>query len=400
MLENKKILIGVTGSIAAYKTAILIRLLVKEKASVKVVMTPLAKEFISPLTLATLSANPVLTEFFNPENGDWNNHVNLGMWADAFVIAPATANTIAKMANGIADNLLLTTYLSARCPVFVAPAMDLDMLNHQATQNNISLLKKYGNHILEPETGQLASGLTGKGRMTEPESIVEYLKGYFSKKKITKFAGKKILVTAGPTYEPIDPVRFIGNQSSGKMGYAIANQLVKYGAQVVLISGPSNEKPPENLYKLIPVTTASQMHNMCMKIFPEMDGAVLVAAVSDYRPKKVAANKIKRTADALTLELMPNPDIAADLGKIKKKKQFLIGFALETENAIDNAGEKMKKKNFDCIILNSLKDEGAGFSVDTNKITIIGRDNRITVFPLKSKQEVAEDIIEYLHSII
>ena len=401
MLENKKILIGVTGSIAAYKAAILIRLLVKEKVMVKVIMTPLAKEFITPLTLATLSKNPVLADFYNPENGDWNNHVDLGLWADAYVIAPATANTIAKMAHGIADNLLLTAYLSARCPVFIAPAMDLDMLGHPATQSNIVTLKRYGNHILEPSTGELASGLTGKGRMEEPEKIVEALTEYFSRKKKIplKLKGKRILVTAGPTYEPIDPVRFIGNYSSGKMGYALAERLVYYGAEVTLVSGPTAEKPVHGI-TLIPVQTAEEMLNQCLACFPRMDGAILVAAVSDYRPRKVAKKKIKRSAPNLSLELEANPDIAAMLGSMKKRKQFLAGFALETHQAIENAREKLIKKNFDFIVLNSMIDKGAGFASDTNKVTILGKHNRPIEFPLKPKREVAEDIITYLQTII
>jgi phosphopantothenoylcysteine decarboxylase/phosphopantothenate--cysteine ligase len=402
MLENKKILIGVTGSIAAYKAAILIRLLVKEKAEVKVIMTPLAKEFITPLTLATLSKNPVLIDFYNPENGDWNNHVDLGMWADAYVIVPATANSIAKMAHGIADNLLLTAYLSARCPVFVAPAMDLDMLGHPATRNNIDTLRKYGNHILEPATGELASGLTGKGRMEEPEKIVEVIIAYFShKKKVSsKLKGKKILVTAGPTYEPFDPVRFIGNYSSGKMGYALAERLAFYGVKVTLISGPSSEKLSARNVTLIPVQTADEMLYQCLACFPRMDGAILVAAVADYKPRHRAKEKIKRSAKNLTIELEANPDIAATLGRIKKKNQFLAGFALETQHEIDNAREKLNKKNFDFIVLNSLQDKGSGFGSDNNKVTILDKHNRSIEFPLKSKLEVAEDILHFLQTIV
>jgi phosphopantothenoylcysteine decarboxylase / phosphopantothenate---cysteine ligase len=402
MLENKKILVGVTGSIAAYKAAILIRMLVKEKAEVKVIMTPLAKEFITPLTLATLSGNPVLTDFFNPENGDWNNHVDLGLWADAYVIAPATANTIAKMAHGVADNLLLTAYLSARCPVFIAPAMDLDMLQHPATKNNIEILRKHGTHIFEPETGELASGLIGKGRMEEPERIVEGITSYFNlkKKRLSGLAGKKILVTAGPTFEPLDPVRFIGNYSSGKMGYALADQLASHGAEVILVTGPSSLKPASSETTIIRVQTADEMHKACLDIFPDADGAILAAAVADYKPRHRSEEKIKRTARSLTLELEANPDIAAALGKIKTNRQFLIGFALETRDMIENAQGKMKRKNFDFIVMNSLKDKGAGFESDTNKITILGKDNRILEFPLKSKQEVAEDILQCLLSYL
>jgi phosphopantothenoylcysteine decarboxylase / phosphopantothenate---cysteine ligase len=402
MLENRKILVGVTGSIAAYKAAVLIRLLVKEKAEVKVIMTPLAKAFITPLTLATLSKNPVLVDFYDPGNGSWNNHVDLGTWADAYVIAPATANTMAKMANGIADNLLLTTYLSARCPVFIAPAMDLDMLAHPATRHNIDRLKQYGNQILEPETGELASGLTGKGRMEEPEKIVEALKKHFSlKKKIPAgLKGKNILVTAGPTCEPIDPVRFISNHSSGKMGYALADALASHGARVILVSGPANEKTSFPGITLVRVQTADEMYKECCAFYPRMDGAILVAAVADYKPKHRAKEKINRSSQSFTLELEPNRDIAAALGGMKKKNQFLAGFALETQHPVENAREKMKKKNFDFIVLNSLQDKGAGFDTDTNKITLLDKYNRKIEFPLKTKQEVAEDILQYLLTII
>jgi len=402
MLENRKILVGVTGSIAAYKAAILIRMLVKEKAEVKVIMTPLAKAFVTPLTLATLSKNPVLVDFYNAENGDWNNHVDLGMWADAYVIAPATANTMAKMAHGIADNLLLTAYLSARCPVFVAPAMDLDMLAHPATRHNIDVLKQFGNLILEPETGELASGLTGKGRMEEPEKIVEALKNHFSRKKKIPagLKGKSILVTAGPTCEPIDPVRFISNHSSGRMGYALADALASHGARVILVSGPTSEKISSPGITLVPVQTADEMFKECRTLYPRVDGAILVAAVADYKPKHRAQKKIKRSSQNLTLELEPNRDIAAALGSMKKKNQFLAGFALETEHAVKNAREKMKRKNFDFIVLNSLQDKGAGFGTDTNKITLLDKHNRKIEFPLKTKQEAAEDILQYLQNII
>jgi phosphopantothenoylcysteine decarboxylase/phosphopantothenate--cysteine ligase len=402
MLENRKILVGVTGSIAAYKAAILIRLLIKEKAEVKVIMTPIAKAFITPLTLATLSRNPVLTDFYDAENGSWNNHVDLGMWADAYVIAPATANTMAKMAHGIADNLLLTTYLSARCPVFIAPAMDLDMLAHPATRKNIEVLRQYGCQILEPETGELASGFNGKGRMEEPERIVEALNNHFGlKKKIpAAFKGKSILITAGPTQESIDPVRFISNHSSGRMGYALAETLGSRGARVTLVSGPVAEKISSPGVTLVRVQTADEMYRECITLFPKMDGAILVAAVTDYKPKYRAKEKIKRSSRNLILELVPNPDIAAALGRMKKRNQFLAGFALETGQPVKNAREKMKKKNFDFIVLNSLHDQGAGFGTDTNKITILDRHNRKHEFPLKSKQEVAEDILRYLQTII
>jgi len=404
MLSGKKILVGVTGSIAAYKAAILIRLLIKEGAEIRVLMTGHAHEFITPLTLATLAKHPVLTDFFNPGNGDWNNHVDLGMWADAYIIAPASANTMAKMAGGIADNLLLTTYLSARCPVFVAPAMDLDMLNHPATRKNMDILRGYGNIILEPATGELASGLSGKGRMEEPEILMDALKNYFSdsskKKSISKLKGKKILVTAGPTYEPFDAVRFIGNYSSGKMGFAIAEALAEQGAYVTLVSGPVALLPQHAGITYYPVHTASEMLARSLSCFPDSDGAILSAAVSDYRPKSPVEHKIKRKNENMVLELEPNPDIARHLGNIKKPGQFLAGFALETEHAVKNAREKMKRKNFDFIVLNSLQDKGAGFGTDTNKITLLDKHNRKMEFPLKTKQEVAEDILQYLQTII
>jgi phosphopantothenoylcysteine decarboxylase/phosphopantothenate--cysteine ligase len=404
MMSGKKILVGVTGSIAAYKSAVLIRMLVKEKAEVKVLMTPLAKEFITPLTLATLARNPVLTDFFNPVNGDWISHVDLGIWADAFVIAPATANTIAKMANGIADNLLLATYLAARCQVFVVPAMDLDMLNHPATRKNIDTLQTYGNNVLEPATGDLASGLVGKGRMEEPEQIMEHLRQYFKnslkKKAYKQLNGKTVLVTAGPTLEPVDAVRFISNYSSGKMGYAIAGKLVEAGSKVVLVTGPTAQRTENPQIEVIRIQTASEMYRACLDRFDRTDGAILAAAVSDFRPKSPASHKIKRSKGNLVIELEPNPDIAVELGKRKKNEQFLAGFALETENETANAQDKLRKKNFDFIVLNSLQDKDSGFNFDTNKITIIGRDNKITRFKLKSKQDVAGDIIGYLNRML
>lgn len=404
MLSGKKILIGVTGSIAAYKSAVIIRLLMKEGAEVKVVMTPLAKEFITPLTLATLTKSPVLTDFFDPANGDWHSHVDLGMWSDAYLIAPATANTMAKMASGIADNLLLTTYLSSRCPVFIAPAMDLDMLNHPATRRNIETLKSYGNIILEPATGELASGLIGKGRMEEPEMIVAALNDHFTpsvkKKVLHNLKGKTVLVTAGPTYEPIDAVRFIGNYSSGKMGFALAEGLAEYGATVLLVSGPVSLKPVHPNISYHPVHTAREMQSKCLSLFKDTDGAILTAAVADYRPKSPVTYKIKRQTEDLVVELEANPDIAAELGKLKKTQQFLAGFALETNNEIVNASEKLIKKNFDFIVLNSLQDKGSGFNSDTNKITIIGKNNKTKQFELKSKHEVASDIINYLDNLL
>jgi phosphopantothenoylcysteine decarboxylase/phosphopantothenate--cysteine ligase, prokaryotic len=392
MLKGKHIIVGITGSIAAYKAAHLIRLLVKEGCDIKVVMTPLAKEFITPLTIATLAKSPILVDFFNPENGEWNSHVDLGLWADAYLIAPATANTMAKMANGIADNLLLTTYLSARCPVFIAPAMDLDMLQHQATQKNIHTLRSFGNHILEPTMGELASGLIGKGRMEEPEEIVSYLANFFAEKK--KFEGLQCLVNAGPTYEPIDPVRFIGNHSSGKMGFAIAAELASRGALVKLVSGPTHLSTDSPNIETTKVSTASQMAKECIKLFETVDIAILSAAVADFTPKITSKNKIKSSKDNFTLELEPTIDIAQQLGKQKRETQLLIGFALETNDEVTNAQGKLIKKNLDMVILNSLQDEGAGFGIDTNKITIIDKNNISKMFPLKSKKDVAIDIVD------
>ena len=405
MLTNKKIILGITGSIAAYKAAMLTRNLIKEKAEVQVLMTAFAKEFITPLTLATLSKKPVLVDFYNPENGDWNNHVDLGNWADAMIIAPATANTIAKMASGVADSLLLTTYLSARCQVFVVPAMDMDMFNHPSTQKNIETLKSYGNIIFEPDVGELASGLHGKGRMAEPENIIKELQAFFSaqlsKKKIReKFRKKKILITAGPTFESIDPVRFIGNRSSGKMGYAIADELASQGCNVILISGPTALKPEHAGIKVINVVSANEMYEQCLKHFGHVDGAILTAAVADYKPKNVSLNKIKSKKSGLTIELKLTKDIAKELGQMKKEKQFLAGFALEDSNEIENAKNKIHEKNFDLIVLNSMNDEGAGIGYDTNKITIIERNNKITNFKLKNKKDVAKDIIDKIAGII
>ena len=392
MLKGKHIIIGVTGSIAAYKAANLIRLLKKEECDVKVIMTPLAKEFITPLTLATLAKNPILVDFFNPENGDWNSHVDLGLWADAYLIAPASANTMGKMANGIADNLLLTTYLSARCPVFIAPAMDLDMFQHPATQANIQKLRSYGNHVIEPTAGELASGLVGKGRMEEPEQIVDYLRSYFDLKK--KFNGKTCLVNAGPTFEQIDPVRFIGNNSTGKMGYAIAQELANRGAQVELVSGPTYETITHTNVTVTRVTTAAEMATVCMEKFKTAEIAILSAAVADFTPVNKASEKIKREKENYTIELKPTTDIAAELGKVKRNNQILVGFALETNNEETNAKSKLERKNLDFIVLNSLQDKGAGFGGDTNKIKIYCKDGEVFSFDLKSKKEVAADIID------
>ncbi len=398
MLKGKNILLGITGSIAAYKAATLVRLLVKDGANVKVLMTPLAKEFITPLTLATLSKNPILVDFFNPENGDWNSHVDLGIWADLYIIAPATANTIGKMANGVADNLLLTTYLSAKCPVLVAPAMDLDMYQHPTTHKNLSILEGYGNIVIEAATGELASGLSGKGRMEEPENILEFIRRFFAKAQT--LAGKSIMVTSGPTHEPIDPIRFIGNRSSGKMGASIAIELAHRGAKVVFISGPVSDLPNHPNIEVVKLKTAKEMHHEAVKLFPSCDAAILAAAVADFTPKAVAKNKIKREGNALTLELEPTCDIAKELGGLKSKMQVIVGFALETENELENAKRKLVSKNLDFIVLNSTNEEGAGFEVDTNKITILHRKGKPKVYPLKPKHQVAVDIVNELVGII
>ena len=394
MLRGKHIILGVTGSIAAYKAATLTRLLVKEGASVKVVMTPLAKEFITPLTMATLSKSPIMVDFYNPENGDWNSHVDLGLWADLYLIAPASANTIGKMAGGIADNLLLTTYLSAKCPVMVAPAMDLDMYKHPVTQRNLKVLQSFGNIIIEPESGELASGLIGKGRMEEPERIVAFIADYFARQE--DFKGKKVVVTAGPTYEKIDPVRFIGNYSSGKMGLAIAEEFAGRGAEVVLVCGPVNLKTSHPAIRRVDVESAAQMYEVTSKEFVNSDVAVLSAAVADFTPKEKADHKIKRGKDDLLLELLPTKDIAAELGRIKTASQLLVGFALETNDEEVNALSKMQRKNLDMIVLNSLNDKGAGFSVDTNKVTILDKAGDKTVYELKTKVEVAKDIVDQI----
>ncbi len=398
MLKGKKILLGVTGGIAAYKSVYLLRELKKQGAEVKVVMTPMAKEFVGKLTFATLSGYPVEEEFFDRQTGQWFSHVELGLWADVFLIAPATANTIAKMAHGLADNLLLTTYLSARCPVIIAPAMDVDMYNHAATQQNLSVLKQRGNIVLEPNEGELASGLVGRGRMQEPEQIVEFLERFFAKSQSLK--GLKALVTAGPTYELIDPVRFIGNFSSGKMGYAIAEELAMRGAKVFLISGPTHLSIAHPNIELIKVVSAREMHRKALDIFPSVKIAVLAAAVADYRPAEVASQKIKKSGDELVIRLVKNPDIARDLGKLKSTGQILVGFALETDNELQNAVEKLKSKNFDFIVLNSLKDEGAGFGTDTNKVKFIFSNGQIKDFPLKTKKYVAKDIIDQIQDLL
>lgn len=396
MLENKKIVLGITGGIAGYKACNLARLLIKKGAEVQVVMTPSAKEFITPLTLSTLTHKPVVSEFFDRRDGSWHSHVDIGLWADAMIIAPATASSIGKMANGIADNMLITTYLSMKAPVFVAPAMDLDMYAHPSTQQNIQRLVSYGNHIIEPGTGFLASKLEGKGRMEEPEKIVEVLEQYFAKQQ--KLKGKSVLITAGPTYEKIDPVRFVGNYSSGKMGYALAEACAKQGAEVTLVSGPVMLQTKHPAIRRIDVESAQEMYDAATTHFPQADIAILSAAVADFTPETTADKKIKRKGDELVLNLRPTQDIAAALGAIKNENQLLVGFALETDNEVQNAQDKMKRKNFDFIVLNSLQDKGAGFRVDTNKITIIDRQQGTTAYETKSKQEVAEDIVEYIVS--
>lgn len=397
MLGGKHILLGVTGSIAAYKAANIVRLLVTQGAEVKIVMTPLAKQFITPLTLATLAKNPIYVDFFNPENGEWNSHVSLGMWADAYLIAPATANTIGKMANGIADNLLLTSYLSAKCPVFVAPAMDLDMYAHPAVQKNIETLKSYGVHFIDAEDGELASGLVGKGRLAAPERIVESLDTFFNGQM--SLTGKKVMVTAGPTYEKIDAVRFIGNYSSGKMGYAIAEECASRGAEVVLVSGPTSLNVHNSNIKVVRVNSAREMYEACNQEFPQCNAAVLSAAVADFTPQNVSDTKIKRKDNNLEITLKPTDDIAASLGK-QKGDRVLVGFALEKENELENAIGKLERKNFDFIVLNSMNDKGAGFNHDTNKITIINRSKEVKNYDLKSKVMVAKDIVDEIEKLL
>ena len=394
-MKGKKIILGVTGSIAAYKAAYLIRALVKKGAEVQVVITPAGKEFITPLTLSTLSRNPVISEFFSNRDGTWNSHVDLGIWADAMVIAPATAATIGKMANGIADNMLVTTYLSCKAPVFIAPAMDLDMYNHQSTQWNIDKLRSIGNHIIEPGSGFLASGLEGKGRMSEPDDIVAVLEDFFNEKK--ELLKKKVLITAGPTYEKIDPVRFIGNYSTGKMGFALAGECAKRGADVTLINGPVVISGLHPSIHRIDVESADEMYDASVEEFPSCDIAILCAAVADYKPQQQATEKIKREHnDEMTLSLVKNKDIAAALGVLKKDHQKLVGFALETSDGVANAKEKLQRKNLDMIVLNSLNEEGSGFYYDTNKVTMIDKKGIETALPLKTKAEVAEDIVDYI----
>ncbi|MEC7756070.1 bifunctional phosphopantothenoylcysteine decarboxylase/phosphopantothenate--cysteine ligase CoaBC [Roseivirga sp. UBA1976] len=392
MLKGKKIIVGVTGSIAAYKAAIFVRLLVKEGAEVKVLMTEAAKSFISPLTLSTLSKNPVLSDFTQGQEGEWNNHVDLGLWADAFIIAPASANTIAKMANGLCDNLLLATYLSARCPVLFAPAMDLDMYQNPAVQTNIQRLQQFGHTLIEARHGELASGLVGQGRMAEPEELTESLSDFFGRNAPLK--GKKVLITAGPTYEAIDPVRFIGNYSSGKMGFALAQEAAQMGAHVTLVAGPTHLVIEHPLVNRINVRSGKEMYEACEEHYATSHINIFAAAVADYAPAQVANHKIKKENDTFEIKLSKTIDIAKTLGSKKREEQFNVGFALETNNEIEHAKGKIKSKNFDLIVLNSLQDTGAGFGHDTNKITLIDKANNIQHFELKSKTEVAKDIIK------
>ena len=395
-LQGKKIVLGITGSIAAYKAAVLTRGLIKKGAEVQIVITPAGKEFITPITLSALTSKPVISEFFSQRDGTWHSHVDLGLWADAMVIAPATAATIGKMAHGVADNMLVTTYLSMKAPVFVAPAMDLDMFAHPSTQHNLDILRSYGNHIIEPASGELASHLVGKGRMEEPEKIIEVLEAFFARQQ--DLAGRKIVITAGPTYEKIDPVRFIGNYSSGKMGYSLAEACASRGAEVVLVSGPVTLQTVHPNIHRIDVESAAEMHRAAADAFKDADAAILCAAVADFTPEQVADQKIKREKDDLVLRLKPTCDIAASLGKEKRPDQLLVGFALETCDEVSHAQDKLARKNFDFIVLNSLNDKGAGFRCDTNKITIIDRTEAVS-YPLKRKQEVAEDIVDKLSSL-
>ena len=398
-MKGKHVLVGVTGGIAAYKTATIIRELKKRGAEVKVVMTPLAKQFITPLTLATLSQNPIMVDSFNPENGEWNSHVSLGIWADAYLIAPATANTIGKAANGIADNLLLTSYLSAKCPVFWAPAMDLDMYAHPAVQKNIALLRERGNHIIDAEEGFLASGLTGKGRMAEPATIVEYLEASFS--EMQDLTGKTVMITAGPTYEKIDPVRFIGNYSSGKMGYALAEECASRGAKVLLVSGPVSIQPVHPNIEKVSVESAQEMYEAAVQASSSADVEILCAAVADYTPAVTADHKIKREkTGAMSIDLQPTKDIAASLGKMKHEGQLMVGFALETDNEEVNAVDKCARKNLDFIVMNSLNNKNTCFRHDTNLITIFDKDGTKHTYDLKPKTEVAKDIVNHLVSIM
>ena len=397
MLRNKHIVLGITGSIAAYKACLIIRGLIKQGAEVQVVITPAGREFITPITLSTLTQKPVICDFFNHQDGTWNSHVDLGLWADAMLIAPATASTIGKMAHGVADNMLITTYLSMKAPVFIAPAMDLDMYAHPSTQENLQLLSKRGNHIIEPGTGFLASKLEGKGRMQEPEEIVRTLDEHFSQSQELK--GKRVLITAGPTYEKIDPVRFIGNYSSGKMGFALAEECARRGAEVELVSGPVSLQIHHPSVHRTNVESAQEMFHAATERFTQADIAILCAAVADFTPTQVAGTKIKREGEELVLHLSPTHDIAQCLGKMKRDGQIMIGFALETNDEEAHAKDKLKRKNLDFIVMNSLQDKGAGFRHDTNKVTIIDAQGK-TEYPLKDKKEVAEDIVNRICTLL
>lgn len=397
LLKGKHILLGITGSIAAYKSAILVRALVKEGAEVKVVMTNMAKQFITPLTVATLSKNPILVDFYNPENGDWNSHVSMGMWADLYIIAPCSANTIGKMVSGVADNLLLTTYLSAKCPVAIAPAMDLDMYRHPSTQNNLNILSERGVTIIEPASGELASGLDGKGRMEEPDKIIPHIEAIFAKGGA--FTGKKILITAGPTREAIDPVRYITNHSSGKMAYALAKECANRGGEVTVISGPVNLLLDHPDINVVNVATAKEMFEKTKENQPVANIIILCAAVADFTVVNAAQKKIKREKENYKIELTPTTDIAEWVGKNKITGSLLVGFALETDNEVENARGKLDKKNLDMIVLNSMQDSGAGFGVDTNKVSLIFKEGEIRTYPVKSKAEVAVDIVDSIENL-
>lgn len=398
MLSGKKILLAITGSIAAYKTTFLTRLFIKAGAEVKIILSPAARDFVSPLTLATLSKNPVLWEFFDPKDpeGKWNNHVDLGLWADLMIVAPATANTLSKMVGGSSDNLLLATYLSAKCPVFFAPAMDLDMFKHPSTIENIGQLQNFGNLLIPSGTGELASGLEGEGRMAEPDDILSFVENYLLNK--APLRGKNILINAGPTYEPIDPVRFIGNHSTGKMGVALAEVAVELGAKVQLVLGPGSVLPKTSGIEVFNISTANEMHEKCSSLFINTDLAILSAAIADYRPENPSDQKIKKDGkgDGLTIKLVENPDILFGLGKMKTEKQHLVGFALETNNALENAIKKLHKKNCDLIVLNSPSEKGSGFGHDTNEVTLIDRNENQKHLGLKSKKEIAREILEYV----
>ena len=400
MLKGKKIVIGITGSIAAFKVPTLVRLLKKEGAEVRVIMTPCARDFVTPLTLSTLSGNPVLIEPFDPKDGTWNSHVDLGQWADLYLFAPVSANTLAKMAHGIADNFLLTAYLSAKCPVFFAPAMDLDMYRHPTTRRNIEILQSFGHTLIEPTVGELASGLCGAGRMEEPEQILQMVREYFEYLDGGPFQGKKVLVTAGPTYENIDPVRFIGNHSSGLMGFSLAEEFAKQGATVTLVAGPVALAVENKAISRVDVTSASEMYEACIKQAPKADIIVMAAAVADYTPVKTSGEKIKKSGSGISIELGPTRDILAEMGRKKKKGQVLVGFALETENEEKNALRKLKEKNLDLVILNSLKDKGAGFKTSTNKVTVYTVKGDPVKFPLKPKSELSADLLKLIATFI